>query len=123
MISGPTPTGSPMVRARMGLSIDSVIRLVIPFRFDPLHLDVNFTRLEGDLEVVIKKMFGINPIKGRSGPGGDGIGDAVPVAGKVAVDMTGKDMGHVILTQEGGQPAPGGLRQAVAVSYTHLRAH
>src|SRR5665647_3047753 len=118
MISGPTPTGSPMVRARMGLTVDVVIRLLIPFRFDSLHLDVKLTLLEGDLEVVIKKVLGIGPVEGRPSPGGDGIGDPVPVAGKVAVDMTGKDMGHVILAQEGGEPAP-----SCAVSYTHLRAH
>jgi hypothetical protein len=99
----------------MGLTVDSVIRLVIPCRFEPLHLDVNLTPLEGDLEVVIKKMLGIGPIEGRPGPAGDGIGDAVPVAGKVAVDMTGKDMGHVILTEKGGQTASGGLRQAVVL--------
>ena len=29
--------------------------------------------------------------------------------------MTGKDMGHVILAKEGGQPASGGLRQAVVI--------
>ena len=88
---------------------------MIPLRFDPLHLDVNLTPLEGDLEVVMKKMGGIGAIEGRPGPAGDGIGDAVPVAGKVAVDMAGKDMAHAILTQEGGQPAPGGLRQAVVI--------
>ena len=99
----------------MGLTVDVVIRLLIPFRFDPPHLDVNLPVLEGDLEVVMKKMVGIGPIEGRPGPAGDGIGDTVPVAGKVAVDMTGKDMADAILPQEGGQPAPGGLRQAVVL--------
>ena len=63
----------------------------------------------------MEKMVGIGSIEGRPGPAGDGIGHAVPVAGKVAVDMTGKDMGHVILTKKGGQPAPRGLRQAVVL--------
>ena len=63
----------------------------------------------------MKKMVGIGSIEGRPGPAGDGIGDTVPVAGKVAVDMTGKDMADAILPQKGGQPAPGGLRQAVVL--------
>ena len=114
MISGPTPTGSPMVRARMGLKVDWVIYF-IPWRRQALHLNVDLIPPEGDLEVVIKEVGGVGAVEGRPGPGSDGIGNAVPVAGKVAVDMTGKDMGHVILTKQGGQPAPGGLRQAVVI--------
>ena len=107
------PHGSPMVRARMGLSVDVVMRRLIPFGFDPLHLDVNLTVLEGNLEIVMEKMLGVGPVEGRPGSASDGIGDAFPGAGKVAVDMTGENMADAILTKQGGQPASGGLRQAV----------
>ena len=89
--------------------------LLLPWRRQALHLNVDLIPPEGDLEVVIKEVGGVGAVEGRPGPGSDGIRDAFPVAGKIAVDMTGKDMGHVIFMKEGGQPAPGGLRQAMVI--------